>query len=168
MLADNTLEVPYQVGDYLTFSGIVGYVDGGNNLNGKTYAIDEVVSAGSRQYKVRDGYDYSAYSSYTSGGQAIRTFRNFFMTPIKYVTRAIMIPKTGSTYFPNILGSEFQQAITNGTLAELYKQPDRAWSDINLSNQHRMQFEDDMLKARSRAEQEHVRSSKQKVKYGGY
>ncbi len=72
-----------------------------------------------------------------------------------------------ATNVDDIILSRYDEALTSGALARLYLTPRKPWTDFNLGQYHRAQFQAAWPAARRDAADEHQTGVPRKVKYGG-
>jgi hypothetical protein len=80
--------------------------------------------------------------------------------------RVALAPVQAATAIPDELANEFQAAWKNGTLAKLLKIPGKDWTNNTLAASYMTSFEDDIVKAKSRAAADFGRPHRT-VQYGG-
>lgn len=80
--------------------------------------------------------------------------------------RVAIAPITTATEIPEELAWEFQGAWKNGALARLLRIPGKDWTNTNLAASYAQMFENDIVKAKSRAAADFGRP-RRTVQYGG-
>jgi hypothetical protein len=87
---------------------------------------------------------------------------------IDYFIRAAVKPLVATaTTIQDLIANKYDEVLVHGALARLLFIPRKPWTDLNLGNYHRTEFEMGIIEARGKATDEHQRGVKRTVKYGG-